>query len=97
MLCAGLYYFIARDRVSSKAALAPLLGFLLGPIGVAVTFFVQEDDAEVEDVSTSQANTSVVVGEAKSLPSGEGRLKAMQDLKRDLESFRSKLDSKKTS
>lgn len=39
--CAGLCYFIARDRAPNKAGLAALLGFFLGPIGILITFFLK--------------------------------------------------------
>lgn len=41
-VCAGLAYFIAKDRAPSKAPLAAVLGFALGPIGVAVAFVLKE-------------------------------------------------------
>ena len=42
ILCAGLAYMIARDRAPSKAGLAAVLGFLLGPLGVGITFFLKD-------------------------------------------------------
>lgn len=42
-ICAGLAYMIAKDRAPSKAPIAAVLGFALGPIGVAVAFMLKED------------------------------------------------------
>lgn len=42
IVCAGISYMIARDRAPSKAPLAAILGFLLGPIGVGITFFLKD-------------------------------------------------------
>lgn len=41
LVCAGLAYMVARDRAPNKAGLAALLGFLLGPIGVLISFFMK--------------------------------------------------------
>ncbi|WP_323007562.1 hypothetical protein [Pseudorhodobacter sp.] len=43
VLCAGMSYFVARDRVPSKAGLATLLGFMFGPLGVLFTFLLNEN------------------------------------------------------
>ncbi|KIN78159.1 hypothetical protein [Shimia haliotis] len=45
IVCAGLSYMVARDRAPSKAGLAAALGFLLGPLGVLISFFLK-DSAE---------------------------------------------------
>ena len=90
VLCAGLSYFIARDRVPEKAALATLLGFLLGPIGVAITFSLKPDtkssevssigrDSEFEQLSATeqQSKISDVLNKKSS--------KNTDDLKKELE------------
>ena len=44
LICAGLAYIIARDRAPSKAVLAAILGFLLGPVGVIITLFFKDSE-----------------------------------------------------
>jgi len=61
ILCAGLAYFIARDRAPSQAPLATLLGFVFGPIGVGISFFLKE--ANVDDSPEGE------VGKAAQVPS----------------------------
>lgn len=81
MLCAGLCYFIARDRAPSKAPLATLLGFALGPIGVAVTFFLHDDDGPTsEDVGLKTLDhASKVQSAARSASEIEADIKRMKD------------------
>jgi len=42
LICAGLCYIIARDRAPSKTGLAICLGILLGPLGILITFFLND-------------------------------------------------------
>ena len=56
VLCAGLSYLIARDRVPEKAPLATFLGFILGPIGVAITFSLKSDTHSGEENPTKSNN-----------------------------------------
>ena len=58
VLCAGLSYFIARDRVPEKAPLATFLGFALGPIGVAITFLLKPNTRGGEEPPTNSNSIS---------------------------------------
>jgi len=96
VLCAGLCYFIARDRAPSKAPLATLFGFLFGPIGVGITFFLSEEPATNNDSSDVPSPTkygtfdSTVDNEMTDvLPADYS--KSMEELKRDLEGLKTKL------
>lgn len=40
VLCAGLCYFIARDRSPDSVGVATALGFFLGPLGILLTFII---------------------------------------------------------
>ena len=90
VLCAGLSYFIARDRVPEKAPLATLLGFLLGPIGVGITFFLKPDAEGGEEVLStadsgfdklSDAEQHTKISEALN----NKKAKSSDELKKDLE------------
>jgi hypothetical protein len=96
VLCAGLSYFIARDRVPEKAPLATLLGFVLGPIGLCITFFLKPD-AESGEEAVSAAGTgfdklSVKEQNAKiSEALNNKKAKSLDELKIDLKRMKTKL------
>ncbi len=54
VLCAGICYLVARDRAPSQAGMATALGFFLGPLGILITFFLQEADKtdKADQIST---------------------------------------------
>ncbi len=41
--CSGFAYMVAEKRAPSKAGMAALLGFLLGPIGVLIAFGMEDE------------------------------------------------------
>ena len=74
VLCAGLSYVIARDRVPSKSGLATFLGFSFGPLGILFTFFLKEDaanenggfqkiDTAIQDIEEQPEETEVILRE----------------------------------
>ena len=59
VLCAGLCYFVARDRSPSSVGLATALGFFLGPLGVLLTFLVfPKQTIPTEESPTNYATNS---------------------------------------
>ena len=96
VLCAGLSYFIARDRAPNKAPLATLLGFLLGPIGVGLTFLLKNENDEAESgisgssMSKHPVSDTVSNAEMTKVLSADNT-KSMEELKRDLEGLKTKL------
>lgn len=46
--CAAFAYFVAERRAPSKAGIAALLGFALGPIGVIAAFMMKDEDSGSE-------------------------------------------------
>ena len=94
VLCAGLSYFIARDRAPSKAPLATLFGFLFGPIGVGITFFLNDEPAKSDDGSVvpSPTKNGTVDNEVTDVLSADNS-KSMEELKRDLEGLKAKLNA----
>ena len=65
ILSAGLAYMIARDRAPSQTILATILGFLLGPIGVLLTFLLKDQDADLSNNSKQDRALETTVKEVE--------------------------------
>lgn len=93
VLCAGLSYFIARDRAPSKAPLATLLGFLLGPIGVGLTFILKEGTGpNAAPVADEQANSDVTPDQAQPTESARPT-RSLEEINADIARLKAKADS----
>ena len=88
MLCAGLAYFIARDRVPSRAPLATLLGFLFGPLGVAATFFLKDENEACSEEFSSQCDR---VSDS-SLENVTAPSRSIAEITADIERMKKRLD-----
>lgn len=65
VLCAGLSYFITRDRAPSKAPIGTMLGLILGPVGVVLTFLLKPETEDGSDRVTATATDLEIKSQEK--------------------------------
>lgn len=99
ILCAGLSYFIVRDRAPDKVLLGTCLGLILGPLGVGLSFLLKPGPEinEAKKVGTSEfGNLSDEEQHQKisEVLSGTKPSKTLDELKADLNRMKSDLDKK---
>jgi len=93
VLCAGLSYFITRDRAPDKAPLGTLLGLILGPVGVGLTFLLKPDsDGKTESLDTNDFESLSQEAQYEKVSSAlnaQRSTKSVEELRRELERMKS--------